>query len=157
MKFLVDAMFGRLARWLRLSGFDTVYDVQLRNGRIVMMALEQERAVITRDKDVHCRCLSAGIRATYITSLNFPEQLKQVIDEYGVSFQDAPVSSRCPICNSKLKEASKKDIKAELPEKVRDTYDEFWKCLGCGKVYWHGGHWKNIKETVDRLKGAKDD
>jgi uncharacterized protein with PIN domain len=157
MKFIVDAMFGRLARWLRMSGYDTVYDVDLRNGRIVMIALEEGRAVITRDRDVYRRSVTGGVQATFVSSLDFPEQLKQVIDEYGVVFRDSPEYSRCPVCNSNLKQIDKKDIKAELPERVRDLYEEFWECLGCGKVYWHGGHWKNIKDTVDLLRGAEDD
>jgi uncharacterized protein with PIN domain len=136
-----------------MSGYDTIYDVDLRDGRIVMIALEEGRAVITRDRDVYRRAVSAGVQATFISSRNFPEQLKQIIDEYEVSFHDSPESSRCPMCNANLKQVGKKDIKAELPERVRDLYEKFWKCRGCNKVYWHGGHWKNIKETVDRLKG----
>jgi uncharacterized protein with PIN domain len=156
MKFIVDAMFGRLARWLRMSGYDTVYDVDLRDGRIVMIALDEERAVITRDRDVYHRALSAGVQATFIFSLNFPERLMQIIDEYGVSFQDSPVSPRCPMCNTNLKKADKKDIKAEIPEKVRDAYDEFWQCKGCSKIYWHGGHWKNISEIVEKMRSSKE-
>jgi uncharacterized protein with PIN domain len=152
MKFIVDAMFGRLARWLRMSGYDTVYDVNLKDGRIVMIAKKEGRAIITRDKDVYSRAVKEDVKATFISSLDFIDQLRQVEEEHSVKFKETPALSICPHCNGELSSADKKDIKAKLPEKVGDVYDEFWTCQGCGKVYWYGGHWKNIKETVRRIK-----
>ena len=152
MKFVVDAMFGRLARWLRMSGYDTIYDIDLKDGRLVAIAKKEERVVVTRDKEVYSRATKDGLKATFISSLDFLEQLKQMIDEHGVIFRGTPELSRCPRCNEELFRVDKKDIKAKLPERVGDEYDEFWVCQGCGKVYWHGGHWKNIKETAEKLR-----
>jgi uncharacterized protein with PIN domain len=155
MKFIVDAMFGRLARWLRMSGYDTVYDVRLKDGRLVMRAKDEKRALITRDKDLFQRAVKHGVRASFISNLDFIEQLKQVTDEHRVVFKESPESARCPNCNSVLARVDKKDIKAELPENVEEVCDVFWICRGCGKVYWHGGHWKNIKEMVIRLRAKE--
>jgi uncharacterized protein with PIN domain len=152
MKFIVDAMFGRLARWLRMSGYDTTYDVDFKDGRMVMAAKNEGRILITRDKDVHQRALKEKIKSTYISSLDFLDQLKQIESEYGVVFKEIPEFTRCPRCNHRLYKADKNDIKSKLPEKVGEIYDEYWVCKGCARIYWHGGHWKNIKETVDRLK-----
>jgi uncharacterized protein with PIN domain len=155
MNFIVDAMFGHLARWLRISGYDTLYDVELKDGRLIMIAKKEGRALITRDKDVYSRATKEGVKATYIDSLDFQCQLEQIIREYGITLNDSPTLARCPKCNSKLGRADKKDIKAELPERVKKAYNEFWKCEGCHKVYWQGGHWKSIRETVNKLRSEK--
>jgi uncharacterized protein with PIN domain len=155
MKFVVDAMFGRLARWLRMSGYDTIYDTDLKDGRLIKLAKDEGRALLTRDKDVYSRAKKEDVKATYISNLSFPDQLTQIKDEYGVVFKETPAFSRCPLCNESLVRVGKKDIKAELPERVVDSYDEFWTCQGCGQVYWHGGHWKNVKDTVRKLRSVE--
>ncbi len=151
MKFIVDAMFGRLARWLRICGYDTLYDVKLRDGRLVMIAKEEGRIVITRDREVYNRSKKMGVQATYIKSLEFLEQLWQLMDEHCLVFRADPERARCPVCNATLKCSNKNDIKAKVPENVIAAYDEFWTCRGCGKVYWKGGHWMNIMDTVEKL------
>jgi uncharacterized protein with PIN domain len=155
MKFVVDAMFGRLARWLRMSGYDTIYDVDLKDGRLVKLAKDRGRVLLTRDKEVYTRAKKEDVRATFISSLSFQDQLTQIKKEYGVVFKESPIFSRCPMCNESLVIADKNDIKAKLPERVADTYDEFWTCQGCGKVYWHGGHWKNVKDIVRKLRSEE--
>jgi uncharacterized protein len=157
MKFLVDAMFGRLARWLRMSGYDTVYDIGLHDGRMIGLAKEEGRVLISRDKELINRTKAENVAALYVASLDFTEQLRQMEREFGVVFQGSPVFSRCPVCNAELTVACKKDIKAKVLESVIEQYDRFWVCSGCEKIYWHGGHWKNVCETLERLRGAKDD
>ena len=152
MKFMVDAMFGRLARWLRIHGCDTLYDVELKNGQLINIAKKEERALLTRDKDVYSRAIKQGLKATYIDSLDFEFQLKQIIRDYRITLNESPKFARCPKCNSKLEIAEKKDLKVEIPERVKKAYNEFWVCKICHKVYWHGGHWKNISETVNKLR-----
>ncbi len=157
MKFLVDAMFGRLARWLRMSGYDTVYDVNLRDGRMIGIAKEEGRILVTRDRDVTHRAKAEGVRVVCVSSLDFTARLRQMTHEFGVVFQGSPELSRCPICNADLRLTCKKDIKAKVSENVRKHYDRFWVCDSCEKIYWHGGHWKNVRETLDLLRGAKND
>lgn len=152
MEFIVDAMFGRLARWLRISGYDTIYDTELKDGRMVMLAKKQGRVLITRDRDVYSRALKEGVIATFVSSLDFLEQLYQLESEYGLEFKSQPESARCPACNSELKVVNKKDIKTKLPENVENSYEDFWMCSVCGRVYWHGGHWQNISETIKKLR-----
>jgi len=152
MRFVVDAMFGRLARWLRMSGYDTIYDTELKDGRMIGIAREEGRVLITRDRDVHARAVREGVRALFLRSGDFLHQLRQLEEELGIAFRDTPELARCPVCNGELEWADKKDIRAKLPEKVVERYDEFWACRDCGKVYWQGGHWSNIQETLRRLR-----
>jgi len=157
MQFLVDAMFGRLARWLRMSGYDTVYDTTLRDGRMIGMARDEGLILISRDRELIRRAKAENIPAHYVTSLEFIEQLRQMEGEIGVVFQTSPEHSRCPVCNGELQLTGKKDIKAKVLESVIEQYNRFWVCSGCKKIYWHGGHWKNVCETIERLRGARDD
>ncbi len=151
----MDAMFGRLARWLRISGYDTLYDAELKDGRLVMLAKEQGRALITRDKEVYARALKEGVTATFVSSLDFLEQLRQMESEHGLKFKSQPESARCPTCNGELIMVNKKDIKTKLPENVENTHENFWMCSDCGRVYWHGGHWQNISETIKKMRADK--
>ncbi|GBE18054.1 hypothetical protein BMS3Abin16_00645 [archaeon BMS3Abin16] len=140
-----------------MSGYDTVYDIELQDRQMIGLAKEEGRILITRDKDVMRRAGTAGVQAAYISSLDFTTQLRQMEREFGVVFQGSPVFSRCPVCNAELKVTCKKDIKAKVLESVIEQYDRFWVCSGCEKIYWHGGHWKNVRETLERLRGVKDD
>jgi hypothetical protein len=74
------------------------------------------------------------------------ERLASVAKEYGLVLD--PVMARCTICSGRLKEVSRDEIAGEVPQKSLEAYDEFWRCSGCGKVYWRGSHWARIVEKV---------
>lgn len=148
MRFLVDAMFGRLARWLRMSGYDTIYATEHSDTSIIQGALKEERLLITRDKELYKRAVDAGVKTLYMDSTVFREQLRSIEKRLGIRFRDKPDFSRCPICNAGLKRRDKKDINAKLPEKVGTYHDLFYQCKSCDKIYWEGGHWKNIQKVL---------
>ncbi len=151
MKFIADAMLGRLARWLRLSGYDVIYTNEMEDGLILRMSREEERIILTRDKGLYEKALRNNAQAVLLKSNDFAERIRQLQKELGVVIQDKPDLARCPVCNSEIEKISKKDVGSGVPEGITEQIDEFWRCTGCKKIYWQGGHWKNISSFVEKL------
>ncbi len=150
MKFIADSMLGRLARWLRLSGYDVAYANDVSDNSILEHA-KSGRILLSKDKSLCEKAKSRGIDATLVTSDNILEQLRQVVRERNLTIRSTPEFSRCPLCNSAVKKIEKEKIKDRVPKTVFERINEFWECRSCGKIYWHGGHWKNIRERVRRI------
>ncbi|MBI5253540.1 MAG: Mut7-C RNAse domain-containing protein [Euryarchaeota archaeon] len=150
MKFIADSMLGRLARWLRLSGYDVAYANDVSDNSILEHA-KSGRILLSKDKKLCEKAKNMSIDATLVTSDNILEQLKQVVRERKLIIRSAPEFSRCPMCNSDVEEIKKEKIKDRVPKTVFERISEFWECRSCGKIYWHGGHWKNIRERVRSL------
>lgn len=148
MKFIADSMLGRLARWLRISGYDVVYGKNIGDEDILKIARSEGRILLSRDVLLYEKSIGKGVEACLVNNGDIVEQLRQLRRELGVKIKDTPESSRCPLCNSAVR---KIEGKKEVPAAVRDCFDEFWKCAGCGKVYWYGGHWRNIRELVEKV------
>lgn len=151
MKFIADSMLGRLARWLRLSGYDVAYANDILDNSILEHAKSEGRILLSKDKNLCEKAKGRGIDATLVTSDNILEQLRQVVRERNLTIRSTPEFSRCPLCNSAVKKIEKEKIKDRVPKTVFKHSKEFWECRNCGKIYWHGGHWKNIRERVRSL------
>jgi uncharacterized protein with PIN domain len=158
---MADAMLGRLAKWLRLLGFDTVYAGRLpgqqgagssarSDHQIVARARAEGRIVLTRDREMVRR---RGIRCLYVDSQVLEEQLAQVIAALGVPCAPTP---RCPQCNEPLAEISRMEARPYIPAYVWKTQARFHRCSECDKVYWPGSHWERIEETIARVIGKVD-
>jgi len=137
MKFIADVMLGRLARWMRLLGFDTLYAPHMSDKRLLKIAREQERIILTKDtRLVKIRGVSEYL---LITSNNAFEQLREVIRT--LNLRDFKLLSRCAICNGLLSGILDKiEIKESVPEFVFLNFHNFLRCRDCGKVYWEGTH-----------------
>jgi hypothetical protein len=98
MKFVADAMLGRLVRWLRLSGYDTEYPRDAGDQGILELARDERRVLLTRDKGLHDRAVAEGMASMYIRDNDINSQLRQMM-EAGVEIRDTPACSRCPACN----------------------------------------------------------
>jgi hypothetical protein len=137
MKFIADVMLGRLAKRLRLLGFDVLYDRTLDDNEIIRLSLEQHRLILTRDKTLAERPLASS--HLYIESEKVQEQIQQVLASCPLD-QPAQALSRCSQCNTILSEISKDDVKDLVPQYVYERYNDFRHCTGCGRVYWMGTH-----------------
>jgi uncharacterized protein len=151
VRFLADCNVGRLARWLRVLGYDAEYEPRLPDSQVVARALAEGRVLLTRDVDMTRRRVVAGgtVRAVLLRDDRVEEQLRQVVDELGLA--PGPALSRCLECNVALEPRPKSAVAALLPPYVRATQERFSQCPGCARVYWPGTHWTRMRERIAAL------
>ena len=152
-------MLGRLSRWLRIFGYDTLEIRKQENEDDVLLDLaeKEDRILISRDSLLIRRAIRKGIRAYLVRSSEIMEQLREMRLEFLLDLE--PEMERCTLCNSIIRkiESFEMDILKTkeyvyLERLEKDT--EFWLCDNCGQVYWKGTHWKNIKESINNLKNS---
>jgi uncharacterized protein with PIN domain len=148
MKFIADAMLGRLAKWLRLMGFDVLYYHDISDRELIRIAREQERTILTRDTRL---VKSSAIKdPIYIQSDAVFAQLMQMRDR--LDFRNASLLGRCEICNGTLScVPEKKEIRDLVPDFVYHNFESFVRCEECGKVYWEGSHFRKIREKIGEV------
>ena len=145
MRFLCDAMLGRLTRWLRLLGHDTVYS-EAGDHELARQARAESRILLTRDTQLAGR---RGVQTLLIASDHLEDQLSQVVKAFDLELStDAP---RCPTCNTPLCQIPRPAVKDRVPPYVFEHHDAFQECPNCEKVYWRGSHWRRIRARLDAL------
>ena len=152
MKFLADGMLGKLARWLRMLGHDVIYSVQFSDNELLDLAKADGRVLLTKDFELYKHAISRGLDAFYVEGKTESSRLAEVAKRYRLMLEVDMDKSHCPICNTKLKAASKEQLKDELEKNTYTYYDKFWKCPNCGQVYWQGAHWKQINSTLTQAQ-----
>lgn len=145
--FIADVMLGSLSKWLRIAGFDTLYYRNIDDRELIRIAKQQQRIVLTRDRNLTKR--KTIDRFVLIHSEDTFEQLKEVLRALHV--HELSLSPRCPRCNGMLEAVKKESILEDIPEHIMLTINSFFKCTGCGKVYWEGSHKKSIHEKVEEI------
>ncbi len=145
-------MLGTLAKWLRILGYDTVYDPKLDDHQLVRLARAEDRVLLTRDRPLAGR---RGLRVLLIASENLDEQIRQVLVE--LELEPSRAYSRCPVCNVLLRTMDHDEARARVPAYVARTHSQFKHCSSCGRVYWRGSHWQQMEEHLARLRTAGTD
>ncbi|RLI38705.1 hypothetical protein DRO60_02845 [Candidatus Bathyarchaeota archaeon] len=148
MKFLVDAMLGKLARWLRLLGHDAEYGRDASDEELLARAAREERVLLTADVELYRRAALSGLRAVLVKGSSEAERLALLAVKLGLELRVDMASSRCPRCNAPVVEVLKEDVRGLVPEGSWRRYERFWRCTGCGQVYWQGSHWSNIERVL---------
>lgn len=146
-RFIADHMLGSLARWLRMMGYDTVYDRTLDDPGIAKLARDEGRFILTRDKE-----LSKEPGATLLENEDLDTQLKAVATRYGLKFNEDVI--RCSTCNGELVDLPKEEAKGKVPDGAFQMNEKFWKCTKCQKIYWKGTHWEGISARLKKLNLA---
>lgn len=150
MKFLCDQMLGTLAKWLRILGFDTYFaDEKVKDIELLNIAQDENRILISRDKELIQRCKKRQIDSIFLESKDLDEQIKKTLKNINVNKNQ--ILTRCTVCNSILEKVEKKQVKGKVPEKVFNFKDEFWYCPNCDKFYWHGSHFDKMKQKIREL------
>lgn len=147
-RFLADRTVGRLAKWLRILGYDTAYLPQLAPQGLIREGRRQGRVLLSRDtrllreKDVP--------PLLFIRADHFREQVKQVITECRLAPLES-LFSRCSACNRVLEDVAKENIKNQVPEYVWQTQNVFHRCPECHRIYWGATHKAHVLEELQRM------
>jgi hypothetical protein len=149
--YFADAMLGRLAKWMRVLGYDTLYVHDIGSGDLLERAREEDRRILTRDTRL-VRSLQPG-EYLFIRDDDPSMQLRQVLDELELTVDRALFFSRCLECNSLVEDAEVDEVAGEVPDYVLTVNDNFTRCTGCGRVYWPGTH---ISKILERLAPSID-
>ena len=148
MKFLLTRELGRLAKWLRILGFDSDISSEGSVRGVIINALREDRVILTRN---HLFSSGRAVPLVQITSDYVQEQVSQVIKALHIPVKPDALFTRCVLCNEKLIAAEKTEAAAFVPEYVFETQEKFYKCPKFRHIYWQGTHWKNVEDALARI------
>jgi len=151
MRFVADVMLGRLARWLRILGYDTLYSNTYRDEELARIADMEGRCLLTRDRELLSRYMVG--RAYLVVSDDVFEQLRELVKMFDIGTEEAALS-RCVSCNSEIREVGKDEVRDHVPDYVFRTAPRFYRCDGCSKIYWSGTHVSKIREKIAKELGS---
>ena len=145
-------MLGKLSRWLRMLGHDVNYFRSADDKKLVEIAKKEKRVLLTRDRELVQRATGLGVESVLVEGTEEADKLAFLAERFGYKLEIDLRCSRCPKCNAELAAVAKDEVADEIPEATSRYYSEFWKCMGCGKVYWQGAHWKKIEKTLEKAR-----
>jgi uncharacterized protein len=156
IKFIVDNNVGKLAKWLRIMGYDAVLFSEADDSRMVKIALAENRVILTKDSQIMKRRLvtSGRLKAVLIKDDDVRAQLKQVVAALNLGYHFRPFSI-CLECNRELIEKSKEVVRDLIPPYVFKTQEQYMECPSCHRLYWRGTHWQAMSRELDKLAKAK--
>lgn len=149
MKFLLTNELGRLAKWLRILGFDARYEPSANKSLCMVEALKDERIVVTRNLRFGKR---HGGTIIFIRHDELEGQLNDLKEAIDLKIDAEHLFSRCTICNIALKTIEKKEVRESVPAYVYESHEDFMRCPKCLRVYWQGTHWGNVTEILKKIK-----
>jgi uncharacterized protein with PIN domain/sulfur carrier protein ThiS len=145
IRFVLDVHLGRLARYLRLAGFDTLYDREADDERLAGLSFAGHRVLLTRDLGLLKR--RAVTHGYFVRSTVPSSQLAEVVARFDLRRLVRPFS-RCTVCNGLLEAAGRSDVDAAVPPRSREHFTEFMRCPACGRVYWRGSHVQRLERIL---------
>ncbi len=155
MKFIVDRMLGKLAVWLRIFGYDTIYigDLNVSDEDTFLAENFVDRLLLTRDKELYGRCLKKGRKVFFVDTDSVIDQIR-VLRDVGVNVEIK--MERCSVCNTLLRKPSEEEARKVMEregieEDLTKRY-ELWYCERCEKLYWLGSHYRNMVKFLEGLE-----
>jgi len=151
MKFILSKELGRLVKWLRILGFDTVYFNQDNLSSLIIQALRDERIILTRNQRLPQK---GGLEIILIKAEKIKEQVAEILRILKIKPDPKMMFSRCILCNVELTQIAKEKIKDQIPEYVFKTQEDFIACPECGRIYWQGTHWGNVTRIIEEISNS---
>ncbi|NEM97592.1 Mut7-C ubiquitin/RNAse domain-containing protein [Pontibacter burrus] len=147
-KFVLDVHLGKLARMLRLLGFDTIFDPELTEKELVAIAVSENRILLSRGTGILKH--KTIVYGYWLRSQQPDEQLQEVIRYYNLAAEFS-IFTRCMVCNGAIAQVTKEQLKEQLPPKTKLYFHEFYQCQNCQRVYWKGSHYERMQEFIQKL------
>ncbi len=147
-RFAADAMLGRLARWLRALGYDTAYESDTPDAKLVRLAIVERRFILTRD-----RALPDEWRVADVMLIDAEAPLDQLAEVVAAFDLDrlGRLFTRCTLCNERVVEVAREHVAERVPPRVLAEHDVFWECRSCEKIYWNGSHVAQMHRRLEQL------
>jgi len=152
VRFVLDGHLGKLARHLRLLGFDARYANDPTDVDLVAISNSERRVLLTRDVGLLKR--GSVTHGCFVQSTDPREQVREILSRFQLADRIDPYT-RCLACNGSLEPIDKQDVADRLPPKTRELYDEFKSCTTCRKVYWRGAHHQRLDRIIAVARGAE--
>ena len=150
-KFVADVHLGRLTRYMRMLGFDTLYKNNIDDDEIVNISVDEKRTILTRDRNI--LKISAVTHGYFVRNIEIKKQLIEILNRFNLKNQIKEFT-RCMGCNSRLESVTKEEIIDKLPPKVSESQEFFSICPGCKKIYWKGTHHHEMNAFIQSLKNS---
>jgi uncharacterized protein with PIN domain len=150
IRFLADDMVGRLARWLRVLGYDTASAGSMSDTEVAALARREGRTVLTRHAALAERFPDLDVFV--IDDENPWMQLSRVVAHFRLDTESGLFFTRCSVCNGLLEKIDKVRYRERIPPKSYAAFADFWRCPGCGRIYWAGTHVERMREQLGRLR-----
>lgn len=152
LRFAVDFMAGRLARWLRILGFDTLYLGRPADAEMMRIALAEGRVVLTRNRRLRG---SEGPAVVVLESQSYEDQLEELNARFSLLADTWPFT-RCSLCNAPLVDLPRAKARGRVPPFIFETHAEFGYCPDCARAYWRGSHWEEMHRLIARLESGPE-
>ena len=147
-RFVADRMLGKLAKWLRVLGYDVVYLKKAAEEEI-LQNLQEGRTLLTRNR--RARSWHGKGRVFMVNNDDPKIQLCEVVKGLRLAESDSAMFSRCLSCNRPLAAVRREEVREELPDYIYQRQKEFHRCSDCGKVYWHGSHAVRMRQQLRKI------
>jgi len=155
IRFIVDHNVGKLAKWLRMMGYDSLFFDGEDDSQMVRQAMAEGRMILTRDAGIMKRRVinNGRLKAILIESEEPEQQMKQVITGLDLNIHLRPFTL-CLECNHPLAERSREEVQDRVPSYVYKTQTQYMECPECHRIYWRGTHWKTMLNNLHRIVGV---
>jgi len=156
IKFIADSNVGKLARWLRMIGYDTLLFKEKDDKRIIQIALKEGRVILTKDTQIMKRRLitNGELKAIFIKHDDPKAQLQQTVKALNLDYHFKPFSL-CLECNQALVPRSKDEVQSLVPSYVFKTQKQYTECSSCHRIYWQGTHWQAMVKELENLANGR--
>lgn len=147
--FLFDSMLWKTAKWMRLIGIDAEFSSGS-DTEVLQRAAGGGRVLVTRDGELAKRALEKGVECVLLPQETVEEDVGRLLAAYRLEAR-FPEGTRCPECNGELERTECGELE-DVPGDVKAEGKRCWRCASCGKSYWEGGHWINIKKVLGKIE-----